>query len=376
MKIVYCIAGTCHAGGMERVLANKANHWVGRGHEIVIVTTDQRGEPPFFPLDERIRLLDLNINYEENNGKSFWNKLSRFPLKRWLHRKRLTALLERERPDITISMFGHEVSFLPLIQDGSRKILETHFSRYKRLQYGRKGLWRMADRWLSHRESEWVRRFDRFVTLTEEDQHDWGNLPNMTVIPNARTSEPSHPADLTHKKVLAIGRYTYQKGFERLIKAWATISKNFPGWRLEIVGDGEEKDRLLALAESLGLGDTLSLVPPRKEIGQLYGNASLFALTSRYEGLPMVLLEAQSFGLPIVSFRCKCGPADIVTDGVDGFLVEEGDIKRFADRLASLMEDEDLRMRMGKQALISSERFEEGEVMRRWTNLFESLCRR
>ena len=112
MKLLYCIAGTCHSGGMERVLANKANYLARQGYEVVVVTTDQQGQPPFFPLDERIRCIDLGINYEENNGKSFVNKLFHYPFKYYLHKKRLTAVLKQEKPDITLSMFCNDAEFI------------------------------------------------------------------------------------------------------------------------------------------------------------------------------------------------------------------------------------------------------------------------
>ena len=102
MKLVYCIAGTRHSGGMERVLTNKANYWVNHGHEVLIVTTDQCGEAPYFTLDSRVKCVDLAINYEENNGKGIWNKLIKYPFKQYLHRKRLAEILRAENPDCTI----------------------------------------------------------------------------------------------------------------------------------------------------------------------------------------------------------------------------------------------------------------------------------
>lgn len=376
MKIAYCIAGTCHSGGMERVLANKANYLVAHGYEVIIITTDQRGESPFFPLDERIRTFDLGINYEENNGSSFWNKLIHYPEKQWKHRRRLSNLLKQERPDITISMFCNDVSFLPKIKDGSKKILEVHFSKYKRLQYGRKGLWKLADLWFNYQEEKWVKGFDRFVVLTEEDKRYWGELANIIVIPNARTFSSDKRADLQSKKVIAVGRYTYQKGFERLIEIWSLISQDFPDWKLEIIGDGEEKSCLEYLIKQYDLCDSLLLVSTNNEIKKHYLNSSIYVLTSRYEGLPMVLLEAQACGLPIVSFRCKCGPEDIVDNGITGFLIDEGDIQGFAESLRLLMGDVDMRESMGKEALKNSANFSQECIMKYWTELFNSLVRK
>ena len=373
MKILYCIAGTRHSGGMERVLANKANWLVQHGYEVMIVTTDQQGEPPFFALDKRISCYDLGIGYEENNGKSFLNKLIQYPIKQFRHKKRLNTLLQQLKPDITVSMMCNDVSFLPKMKDGSKKILEIHFSKYKRLQYGRKGIWRIADIYRSKQEEKQVRRFHRFVVLTDEDKGYWGNLPNIEVIPNARTYNPTTTAMLNTKRVIAVGRYTHQKGFERLIEAWNLICRQHPDWHLDIIGDGEDRPQLQELIEHYNIGTQITLCPPTKNMDAVYREASIVAMSSRYEGLPMILLEAQAYGLPIVSFACKCGPADVVTDGVDGFLVPEGDVESLASKLTTVIEDDALRQQMGRAARIASERYAEDVVMKKWIELFERV---
>ena len=376
MKIIYCIACTCHSGGMERVLTNKANYLARHGYEIVVVTTDQRGAQPFFPLEPSIRSIDLGINYDENNGKSFLNKLLHYPVKQALHRKRLKAVLMKERPNVTVSMFNNDAGFIPGIKDGSAKLLEIHFSKFKRLQYGRKGLWRLADRWRSKQDEKTVRKFDRFVVLTEEDKAYWGNLPNIMVIPNAISGIPAGTALLENKRVIAVGRYTYQKGFERLVDAWHLLASRFPDWKLDIIGDGEERPLLEQRIRSYGLERQVTLTRPTQEIGKVYMEASILASSSRYEGLPMVLLEAQAFGLPIVAFQCKCGPKDIVSNGMNGYLVPEGDIADMTRRLETLMKDVTLRKRMGLKAKESASRFNEEAIMEKWMNTFQTLAGR
>lgn len=374
MKLLYCIAGTCNSGGMERVLANKANYLVARGYEVVVVTTDQRGREPFFALDKRIRCFDLGINYEENNGKSLFNKIAHYPLKQYRHKRRLNELLRRERPDVVISMFCNEASFVPSLKDGSRKVLEIHFSKFKRVQYARKGLWRLIDLWRSYTDERLVRRYDKFVVLTEEDCGYWGALPNIEVIPNARTFNPDKVADPTKKRVIAVGRYTHQKGFDRLIDAWAAIADQCPGWRLDIVGEGEDRVALQTQIDRLGIGGSVCLTGTMADMESVYRTASVVVMSSRYEGLPMILLEAQAFGLPIVSFACKCGPRDIITDGADGFLVEEGDVAALAARLKQVILDDEMRSRMAIAAREASARFEEQRVMGKWITLFENLA--
>ena len=373
MKIVYCIAGLYNAGGMERVLTYKANYWVKNGHTVVIVTTEQKGRKPFFMLDERVYCIDLDVNYEENNGKSFINKLLCYPYKLHKHKMALTSLLKGLEADVTVSMFCHDASFLAGINDGSRKVLEAHFSRFKRLQYGRKGLWRMADVWRNFLDERLVRKFDKFVVLTQEDNCYWGNLHNILVIPNSIAVLPDYQSDLLNMKALAIGRYTYQKGFDFLIEAWYFVHRMQPQWHLDIVGEGEWKDTLQKMINSYNLQDVVHLIPPTDCVGEMYCQASIMVMSSRYEGLPMVLLEGASFGLPLVAFACKCGPADLVVDGVNGFLIPLGNIKMLAAKIILLMENTALRMRMGKYSREKVADFTEDKIMCRWEKLFQQL---
>lgn len=373
MKILYNIAGTRHSGGMERVLANKANWLVAHGYEVIIVTTDQCGEAPFFPLDERIRCIDLAVNYEANNGKGLWRKLLEYPAKQRKHKKGLLKVLKDERPDVCVSMFCNDVSFLADLKDGSRKVLEVHFSKFKRTQYARRGLWHLADWLRSKNDEKLVRKFDRFVVLTEEDKEYWGDVPQMVVIPNAQTFCPSEVAPLTAKKALAVGRLAHQKGFSRLIEAWSMVYASHPDWSLDIIGEGEEKGALEQQIAKLGLEKSITIVPPTQDIEGLYMGASLQALSSRYEGLPMTLIEAQSCGLPAVAFACQCGPRDIIRQGENGILVEEGDVQGLAEGMCKLMDDENLRQQMGQSARLLSKRYEEDPIMAKWTQMFEDL---
>lgn len=371
MKIVYLIAGTYRPAGMERVLALKANHFASRGDDVLVVTTDQRGRRNAFDFNPSVRFIDLGIDYELTNGTSFFRKALSFPIKKLRHRTRLSSLLKAERADIVISMFCNDASFVPKIKDGSRKILELHFSRFKLLQYGRKGLWAVADRFRSGNLGRIASRYDSFVVLTEEDRGLWlrdypGLESKISVIPNPRTFDPEDfPVDSRRKKVvLAAGRYCDQKNFEALVEAWKLIPAEVrEGWTLRIAGDGPGRLALEAIA------DGTVILGSSEDMKREYAEASIFALSSRYEGLPMVLLEAQTAGLPIVSFSCKCGPRDVVTDGVDGYLVPEGDVKMFARRISSLMTSGSLLNDMSRKALEASARFEAGAVLLKWDSL-------
>ncbi len=372
MKILYCIPGLYNSGGMERVLSCKANYLAACGYDIVIVTTEQRGRAPFFPLDARIKTYDLGINYEASNG-SLWGKVLGFFTQQRRHYARLSALVEELRPDVVVSMFGNDERVVLRLRDGSHKVLEYHFSKLKRLQYGRRGLWRYLDLWRMRGDERIVRLYDRFVVLTEEDKALWGHLPNMEVIPNPLPFERGELSCLGEKRVIAAGRYEHQKNFTDLINIWAKVSPLYPDWHLTIYGDGSLRAELEAQVATLGLSESVSLSPATRDMRREYQRSAIYALTSHYEGLPMVLIEAQAVGLPIVSYSCQCGPRDIVTDGVDGFLVGLYDQDAFAERLSRLMGDAELRYRMGAKAAEASGRYDLERVMAQWKTLFANL---
>lgn len=376
MKIVYCIRGLYNAGGMERVLANKANYLAKQGYDITIVTTDQQGQTPYFELDSRIATYDLSINYYQHVERGLLIKIGSYAIKQRMHQRRLTKLLKALQADIVISMFDAEVSFLHKVNDGSKKVLEIHFSRFKKLQYGRKGALGAVDRWRNTNDLKLAQQYARFVVLTEEDRGYWGNLPNMSVIPNANSFVPSGQASLVNKRAIAVGRYDYQKGFDELIAIWAEVHEFHPDWSLDIFGHGPLKDQLQNQIDALGLGQVVHLRPPVKHIEQEYLNSSMLVMTSRYEGLPMVLLEAQACGLPLVAYACKCGPRDIIRNGKNGFLVEERNSAVMVEKLVVLMDEEELRKEMGRQALLLLAHFSEDRVMKQWLDLLNGLIQK
>lgn len=376
MKILYCIASVHHPGGMERVLRNKLC-WFARqgGYELAVITTDQQNLPPFYEFPPEVRMIDLNINYTADNERNPLVKILGYFRRRKLHRKRLETLLRQEKADIVVSLYPSESSFIPRIQDGSKKVLELHYNRYFRLQYNRHGLLGLADRFRSWQDRQIVKRFDRFVVLTQEDAGYWGAMPNLAVIPNAALELPvvaANPAN--SRRVIAVGRLDYQKGFDRLLKAWALLPADLrQTWHLDIFGQGEWESMLKQQIETLGIADSAQIQPPTTHIFEEYAASSLLAMSSHYEGLPMVMIEAMGCGLPVVTFDYPCGPRDIIHNGENGVIVPEGDCPALAQALEALMRDDGLRACLGNEARKVTETYSEETVMAQWTQCFQKL---
>ncbi len=375
MKIIYCTHSLYNPGGMERVLVNKVTYLVNRLHwDVSIVTTDQKSRPVFYPLPEGVKTTDLGINYSDDNVKSPAEKILGYLKKKRKHKKLLSELLKREQADIVVSLYPSESSFIPDIKDGSKKVLELHFCKFFRLQYGRNGLLGLIDKWRTWQDERIVRKFDKFVVLTNEDKGYWGNLHNIEVIPNAAMNMSGHFSDVTSHRVIAVGRLDYQKGFDRLIQAWKLIQKSalYADWHLDIFGQGEWHDKLQEMINDLHLTN-IHLNQPTNNIGNEYAQSSLIVMTSNYEGFGMVLVEAMACGVPAVAFDCKCGPKDIIDNNANGILVHNGDIKKLADAMMKLMKDETLRKKMSEQAKKVVRTYSEEAVMNKWIHLFNSL---
>lgn len=374
MKIVYCVHSLDNSGGIERIITDKANALSKLGYEITIITAEQRNRPNYFQLSSAIKLYDLGINYSENKG--LLSKLVVYFFKKRMHKKKLSEMLINIRPDITISTMGNEFLFLYKIKDGSKKFLEIHFAKgYRMMMFRRNFLWRFVDFYRSKQESIKASRYSKFIVLTHEDKESWKGLNNIEVIPNFLSSLPSDRNALSKKICLAVGRLSYQKGFDRLINAWKLIHEKCPDWELHIYGSGELRESLCEQIKGLHLEQTISIFPATKQIKESYRNASIFLFTSRFEGLPMVLLEAMSYGLPTVSFACKCGPRDLIKEGANGFLIQEGDIESFAQKTILLMQDDTKRKEMGAIAFKVALEYSKENIISKWVKIFKSVVK-
>ncbi|WP_304265731.1 glycosyltransferase family 4 protein [Phocaeicola plebeius] len=371
MKIVYSINGTYNSGGMEKVLCHKANYFSEKlGYEVTIITTEQKGRPNFFNFSNKIKFIDLGINYDDDNNKNIFIRLYQSYKKRKIHFFKLMQVLEIIKPDICISMFDRDFSFLYKIKDGSKKILEFHFCKKMKVIEQRNIIMKVIQYFRINTWGNIVKKYDKFVVLTEEDKNDWGKLKNITVIPNSISLTSNEQAKLQNKNILSIGRASYQKGFDLLLKAWAQSTKKHQDWQLTIVGGGN-KDYMMDLIKKLRIGNNVILKQPTTEISKEYLNASIYVMSSRYEGLPMVLIEALNYGLPIVSFACPCGPKDVIGDNIGGILVEKKyNIKELSCAINRVIENKEERLKMGDEAVKKAQFYSEKIIMKRWTELF------
>lgn len=373
MKILYCLTATCNSGGTEKIVIAKANELAKRGHKVVIATTEQNGKPDFFALSPAVERVDFDVNYMTPECGTFIRRKHQRQCKKALHRRLLSELLERCKFDIVISTFGNEMNFLPTMTDGSKKILEIHTTRDFRIHNRRGGLMGLYDRWLTVKDGITANRFDAFVCLTNRDARNWRGVKNLHVIPNPACAVSAVPSPLVAKRITAAGRLSREKGYERMIAAWTLVHQTHPDWRLDIFGSGPLHKELSRLIQLTGNAETITIHAPVADIMAEYRAGSALALTSRYEGLPMVLLEGLSCGLPLVAFDIDCGPSDLIDDGKNGFLIPDGDIEGFAAAICSLIESEEMRQKMGAASLVKAAQFRRDKIIDKWEELFQRV---
>lgn len=368
LKIVYVTPALYMAGGVERVTTLKANYFADQlGYDITIILTEGKSKPLFYSLSDKIKVVNLDINFEEMWGSSLFRKVMLYLPKQRLFKKKLAAELMRIRPDVTVSMLRREINFITRIKDGSRKIGELHINRanyrsalsdehnvLKRWFYK---LW--ADNLLPH-----LKQLDCLVVLTEKDREAWTELKNVVAIPDPLSFVPSSVSLQEAKRVVAIARYSHEKGIDLLLQAWAKVKDK--DWRLDVYGDGDTTvyERMI---DELSIDRSRCQLHGRtNNVEQEYCNSSIFVLSSRFEGFGMVIVEAMACGLPVVAFDCPWGPRSILHDGEDGLLAKNGDTADLAHKLSLLMADEPLRKRMAEAAVRHVQRYRMEEIAEQW----------
>lgn len=377
MKIVYYLPSLYMSGGLERIITFKANYFADNlDYEVTILTSEQGEKHPYYKLSPKVKHVDLSVCFDRTQKhQSYLLKVIQYPFRYYRFKKKFKQFLLQYKPDITISTLRRELNFLNTIDDGSIKIGEFHVTRYSyhtNLVRGSNPLKNLLKKKWDKQFLDNLSQLSKFVLLTEEERANWPELSNTIVINNPLPFFPDRTSDCTSKKVIAVGRYSYQKGFDMLIDSWKIVNKKHPDWTLSIYGEGD-RDSLMNQIMELNLENSCFLEQPVTNITDKYIESSIFVLSSRFEGFGMVILEAMACGIPPVSFACPCGPKDIIRHKSDGLLVEPGNIEALASSVCLLIENEEMRKNMGKQARINSERFDMDIIGKQWKSLFESL---
>ena len=367
MKIAFFSGNMEHGGGTERVLSLIANGLSGRGHDVIIFSLTGKG-PSYYELKEDIKLYWIGSRTLKSDIFSNLRKLSR--------------LMKDEKPDFLIDVdiiLGLYSVFLKARFRRTHWISWEHFNYFAKFETN-SGLRKIA-RLIVSRFSECL------VVLSDEDKGYYRDNMNLKCrliriynpTPFEEGKESTGNGDfegerdhVSQKNVLAVGGLIRRKGYDMLLKSWKAVEKKHPDWSLTIVGDGEEKENLYAEAERLGIKNAV-FAGQVKDVGEYYRNADFFVLSSRDEGYAMVLLEAMSYGLPIVAFTCKAGVREAVEDGVNGYTVQPGNIKALARKMDKMITDADKCRVMGHNSIEKVKRFSLNTILNEWEKLLTSF---
>lgn len=376
MKIVYVVGGLLAPNGMSSVLSSKINYLADHtDYELYMILTEKAGQEWFYKINPKVKWVNFDINFDELDTMPLFKKIFFYKIKLRKYKKMFAEYLMEIRPDITVSTVRREINFINDISDGSKKIGEIHFNRTNYREFKKIWLPDVVNRFVTRK---WVggllkelKRLDKFVVLSEEDFQNWPELTNKIVIPNSISYFPNFQSTCENKQVIAVGRYTWQKGFDLLLEAWKKVYLKHPDWTLNVYGSGE-RDSFEHQAQVLGIEIAVTCHPATNNIYDKYRESSIFAFSSRYEGFGLVLAEAMSTGVPVVSFACPCGPSDIITDRVDGLLVEKENVTKFAEALCYLIENPLKRKEYGQNAIAKAKQFSQDKIMKKWIDLFNS----
>jgi len=361
MKIVYLIHSLNATGGMERILTSKAN-WLSAqpDTEVFIITSHMRSRKPFFELDPRIHLLDANVN-ERMRGREY--------------RHRLQAMLDEIRPDISISLCASDVFHLHKCHNAGAKIAEYHFLHDKFFKKYPKSPLYAAYR--TKKLEAALKCYDVLVVLSQYDLDYFKGISPQTQklvkIGNTIPELSETLSDQSQKRFICVGRLATEKNFEDAIKIWKIVLRGHPDWILDIYGDGEKRKQLQSILAKEGLEKQISLKGNVTSIMEEYKQSSGLLVTSRYEGFGLMIIEAGSCGIPVVAYKCPGGVRELITDGENGYLVEEDDIEVAAERISMLIENKELRKELGRNAYDKAKEYLPETIMSQWVELFNDL---
>lgn len=373
MKIVYCLNSIRGLGGIQRVTAIKANALAEiEGNIVYVVVTDNWEKHQLVQcLSSKVNFINLYINYYADDYKSGFHRFIS-NLRVFRHFKRLQKVISEIEPDILVSVGQSEKYIIPFLRTKAVRIREIHFnSNYREYTYKSKFAVNILQYVDFHLFSK---LYDKYVLLTEEDKKlNFPSDSNFVYMYNPSTFQVKDSIDCTKRGhyVIAVGRLSLQKNFQSLLRAWAIVAESVKDWKLVILGEGPERKKLESLVDLLGINESVLLKGYSNEVDKELEHASIFVLSSIYEGFGLVILEAMSKGLPVVSYTCPYGPRDIIKDGKSGFLVPLNNEKMLAERIVRLIKDKELRVTMGSEALRRVRDFDISVIVKQWMDLFK-----
>lgn len=349
MRISIILNNICGVGGVERVVTNLANELFRRyGCQIHIISlfSNPKQETTFYEIDKKVKVVHLgHKNFKNVRVVKDFLSISRQGYDHIICCSTLISLLV-----FATSFVGNRA-----------KLYAWEHSQYDHASYKVKFLRRMFYPYL-----------DRIITLTQHDGALFSRyLKKVSVIPNFKSFESPKVSSHKNHTMISVGRLGYEKGFDMLIDAYNKINKKIGEWKLEIYGEGKEYNTLNQKIQSYGLEDKIFLKPFTPNIIEKYLNASVFICSSRSESFSMVIIEAMECGLPCVSFNCKIGPKEIISEGIDGFLVEPFDVDELAEKMKLLTNDVSKRVSMGENAKEKAKQYDVSSTMSIWEKVLK-----
>jgi glycosyltransferase involved in cell wall biosynthesis len=371
MKILYVFHSLAYWGGIERILVDKMNYLASEyGYDVYMLTTGQGNHPVPYFLSPLVHLEDLNIRmHQQYQYHGLKRLLVNWQLTR-LFKKRLADRLDIIRPDVIACTTASylEIDLITKLKNNIPLVIESH-SVFQRI-LGQKGLRNKYVDYIYHRGFS---KSQVLVALTEGDAQEWREIhSNVKVIPNMVHLNDGKMSSLNNKSVIWVGRLDYQKRPLEMVEIWKKVYPQFPDWGLDMYGEGEQLQELRHTVQQLNMN--INIHQPTEQIFDAYRYSSIFVSTSLFEPFGLVIPEAMSCGLPVVAYDCPYGPSSILSDGSNGFLVQNDNRQAFADTLCRLMADTSLRHRIGGEALEASKRFSAEKIMPLWHDLFENLA--
>ena len=367
MKILYLTDQTHLHGGIEKVLSQKANYFADiLNDEVIILTYNQEKKPSRYPLSKKIKQLDLGINYKV--GKSYFHPdhLRLIPK----HIRLLTESLKKLNPDVVISAsFGPDFYFLPFVLNKIPKIKEFHSSRF----FEKKNTISPKAKILKKVSDLIENKYDHLVILNSSEKDFYSNK-KLTVLPNP-VEGTIEISPVQSKKILTAGRISPVKNFGDLIEAFSSVSEIFPEWELHLFGEDYlgTQEKLQVKINEAKLQNQIKFKDCVADLKKEMKNYSIFTLTSETECFPMVLLEALSVGLPVISYDSPTGPKHILTANDDSFLIPYKNLDIFTQKLTILMENENLRQEMGRKGTENVQKFNIDKVMLQWKTFLNEV---